>query len=164
MVNLNFSFRDFLESNAHFMGDVKEAVLKIPKSHQKLIQDYKIKPESGSTLSNDGKHVGEIDEKKKHIKVAAPWNYSREFTFLHELAHAVYKYMMTPALKKEWKKLIESTKQEHKKDQKDDAKDSLDQNPEELFCHVYAAVYSKHPPTTYAHDAWNNFVKNKVPK
>ncbi len=162
MRNLNFSFKDFLE-DTHFMVDVKKTVLKIPKSHQKLIKGYKFKPEDGSTLGNDGKHVGEIDEKKKHIKVAAGWNYGREFTTLHELAHAVWKYMMTPKLKKEWEKLIKNTKQEQKDDQKKDTKDSLDQNPEEVFCMAYGATYSKHPPKTYSHDAWVNFIKDKVP-
>lgn len=163
MENLNFSFKAFIEAD-HFMSDMEATVVKTPKSHQKLIKDYKIKPQGNSTLDNDGKHVGEIDEKKKHIKIAAPWNYSREFTVLHELAHAVYKYLMTPELKKEWKSLVDSTKQEHKKDQKKEAKDSLDQNPEEIFCMTYAATYSKHPPTTYSHDAWSNFIKNRVPK
>ncbi|RDJ35242.1 MAG: hypothetical protein DWQ19_10535 [Crenarchaeota archaeon] len=163
MENLFLSFKKFIEEDTHFMGDVKATIANIPKSHRDLIKNYKIKPENGNTLKNDKEHVGEIDEKKRHIKVASPWNYSRETTFLHEVAHCVYKYMMTPKLKREWKKLIKDTKTEQKKD-KDKAKDSLDQNPEEIFCMVYSAVYSKHPHSTYDHDAWLNFIKTKVPK
>jgi hypothetical protein len=159
----NLNFKHFVENE--FMSDVEKTVAKIPKSHKDLIKDYKFKSESGNTLGGKGKHVGEIDEKKKHIKVAAPYNYSREFTILHEISHAVWKYKMTDQLKKEWNTLVKNTKKEQKdKDDKTkDAKDSLDQNAEEIFCMVYSNVYSKHPTTTYDHDAWKNFILSRVP-
>ena len=140
------------------MDDVKATLSKIPKSHFHLVKQYKFHIQDGNTLNNDKKHVGEIDEKNKKITVAAPWNYGREFTILHEVAHAVWKYKMTPDLKKEWEQLIKKTKKEMMEKNKEN-KDSIDQNPEELFSMAYANTYAKHKNETYAHDAWNNFIK-----
>lgn len=153
------NFKEFLES-AHqkeLHNDIEDTLKNIPKKHRDLIADYKIKSQGSNTLNNDKKYVGEIDEKKKHIKIAAPWNYSREMTYLHELAHAVFRFVMTPELKKEWKELLKKTKKEQKDKIKD--KNSLDQNDEELFAMAYSTTYAKHPPKTYAHDAWLNFIK-----
>jgi len=156
----NLNFKHFLESaEKEFKDDIKQTLNKIPASHKKLVHDYKFKSEGGNTLKGDQKHVGEIDEKKKHIKVAAPYNYSRETTILHEIAHAVWKFVLTPDLKKQWSHLLKKTKDEHKDKTNKAAKDSLDQNDEEIFCMSYANAYTKHKNATYNHDAWDNFIK-----
>lgn len=155
-------FKQFFESEEkQFQDDIKDTLKNVPKSHRALISDYQFKYQAGNTLDNDDKHVGEIDEKKKHIKVAAPYNYSREFTILHELAHAIFKFKMTPELIKEWRALVKKTRKEQKDKIQD--KNSLDQNAEEVFCMAYATTYAKHPPKTYSHDEWTNFIKTKVP-
>lgn len=150
MDNLNFKL--FLEED-DFLGDVKKTIKKIPKSHQYLVKNYDFTHQKGNTLKGDEKHVGEIDEKKSKITLAAPWHYSREFVALHEIAHAVYKYVMTPKLKEEWNKIFKNTKKDS---------DSLNQPAEEIFAMSYATVYCKHPPTTYAKPAWLDFIK-KLP-
>lgn len=128
--------------------DVKKTLKKIPKKHFELIKKYKIHFEPNNTLKGDAKHIGFIDEKNKKIKIAAPWNYSREFTLLHEVAHAVWKYMLDRNDKKEWKKIVKNTKNKQ------------NQNDEELFCMAYANYYAKHKVEIHNHETWNEFIKN----
>lgn len=151
---MNNSFKIFLEMEEE-EKNVKKTISKLPKGHQKLLNGYKFKFTPGNTLKNDKEHIGYIYKDK--IVVAAPWNYGREFTTLHEIAHLVYEYKMTKELKKEWESLFEK----HKKDLPKSS--ALDQNSEEIFCMVYAATYAKHPPATYLHDYWQEFIKNKIP-
>jgi hypothetical protein len=147
----NLEFITFLE--AEFMKDVKKTVLKIPAAHQKLVQGYKFKAEVGNTLSGDPGNVGEIDEKKKRIKIAAPWNYSREFTVLHEVGHAVWKYIVTDQKKKEWTQLLKKTKSHSKEN-----KQYLNQNDEEIFCMLYAQHYCKNGMVKFEHPELETFI------
>ena len=154
-MNKQLDFKSFLtESHKKFLSDIQKTIIKIPKNHRTLIKDYTFEKQNGNTLKGDGDHVGIIDEKKKKITVAAPWNYSRSFTLLHEVAHAVWKYIMTSKLKEDWSQLIKDTK----KDMSNST--SLDQNDEEIFCHTYASVYANHPPTTYLNEKREKFIKN----
>lgn len=162
-MDIDLSFKKFMETSDHFMTDVKETMLKIPKSHAKLIKGYKFASEKGNTLSGDKQHVGEIDEKTKKIKVAAPWNYSREMVICHEIAHAVWKYKMTSELKSKWSELIAQTKQQHKIKQTEQDKKALQQNVEELFCMAYATTYCTHAPSTFNNEQWIKFIKNECP-
>jgi hypothetical protein len=134
------------ESNEN--KDVNKTLRKLPKDHFDLIKKYKIQFEPNNTLKGDSDHIGFIDEEKKKIKVAAPWRYGREFTLLHEIAHAVWKYKVSEEKKKEWSKIIKNTKNKQK------------QNNEELFCMAYANYYSRHKVEIHNHEKWNNFIKS----
>ncbi len=130
-------------------------MLKIPASHRKLVKDYNFEAETDNTLKNDKEHIGVIDEKNKKIKVAAPWNYGREFTILHEVAHAVFKYMVDAKMRKEWTEMVKKEKKKNK--------DGLDQNDEELFCMMYAQHYAKNKLTKFDHPDLEVFI-SKLPK
>lgn len=138
------NFRQFLEDAEN--NDVQETLHKLPKKHQLLVKGYKIKFQSGHTLKGDKQHVGYVDDGPKEIVIAAPWNYSRSFTFLHEIGHMVYS-KLEDNKKQEWKKIFSKTK---KKPQ---------QNAEEAFCMAYANFYSLHKVKTYDFPSWNNFIK-----
>lgn len=145
-----FDFKQFITESAdkQFMTDVKTLLSKIPKKHKNLIKDYKIDCECGNTLKGDKEHIGYIDEKNKKIMVASPFNYSRKFTLLHELGHAVWKFILTSEMKKEWKKIVKNTKNKQ------------DQNDEELFSMAYACYYtSDHCPRIHDHPEWHAFIK-----
>lgn len=142
------NFRDFLEATEE-EDNIQQMLKKIPAKHAALMKGFKFKYQAGNTLNGDDDHVGLI--KGRTITVAAPWNYSREFTTLHEIAHMVYEKLLSNELKKEWSRVVK--KHEGRQE---------DQPDEELFCHAYAATYVKHPPTTHYHPAWTAFIKNKV--
>lgn len=143
-------FKTFLE-NKENAENVKELLKKIPTKHANLIKDYKIIFEPDNTLEKDSKHIGFIDEEKRTIRIAAPWNYGRGFTFLHEIAHAVWKYLVTEDQKKEWKNLIKQSKK--------NKEEGLDQNEEEIFCMIYAQNYSKNRMSKFEHPVLEKFVQ-----
>ena len=142
------NFRQFLIESDNY--NVEKTLGKVPKSHRSLIEKYKIEFKKGNTL--DGSHIGEIDEKKKKITLAGPWNYGREFTFLHELGHAVWNYLLDEKTKKEWSKTVKKTK-----------KPRQHQGMEELFCMAYANFYAKNKIVIHDHPEWEYFIK-KLPK
>lgn len=150
------SFKKYVEQREH--EDVKKLLTKLPKGHKKLTHGVKFNYTGNNTLNGDKKHVGIIHKDK--ITVAAPWNYSREFTTLHEIAHIIWEEKMTSQLKKEWAKLVKQTKKELKK--KDVVYNSLNQGHEEIFAMCYANYYAKHKILTYYHPKWMNFIK-KLP-
>ena len=123
---------------------------KLPKSHAALVKGYKFKWENGNCLKGDNEHVGVIDPKKKTITIAAPYNYGREFTFLHELGHKVFEKWMTPALLKEWKAIIKKTK------------DKQNQNAEELWCMAYANYFAKNKMVIHNHPEWERHMKKFI--
>ena len=142
MEKSQLNFKEFFtESHKEFLQDAKKTMLKIPNSHKELVKNYKINPEGGNTL--DGGHVGEIDEKSKKIKIASPWNYGRVFTFLHEIAHAVWKYVLDDNLKKQWHSLYKKCKKQ--------CPTGLDQGSEESFCMLYAQHYAKNKLVKFDH-------------
>lgn len=141
-----------------FKGWVKEdddsraSIKKLPKGHQSLVRGYDIVFEPRNTLKGDDGHVGMvIDRPKKIIRVAAPWNYGREFAMIHEIAHLVYAAYMTDDLRRRWKKLAMSTKGRKK-----------DENAEELFCHAYANYFVTRPVVIHDHPEWKKFIKEFV--
>lgn len=156
------TFRDYLHESEE-ADNVKAMIRNLPKGHAALLDGYKFKYQGGNTMKGDDGHIGQIFKDK--ITVAAPWNYGREFTTLHEIAHLVYEYLMTSELKKKWAELVKTTKQQHVKDVKkvNQKVDALAQNPEELFCMAYAATYAKHKPVVYSNLAWIEFIKKQVP-
>jgi hypothetical protein len=142
------NFKIFLENSENYSADVKETFKKLPRKHFSLIKDYKVEFEPNNTLEGDSGHIGFIDEEKKQIKIAAPWNYGREFTLLHEVGHAVWKYLVNQKKRKEWNEIVKQTKDKQK------------QNDEELFCMAYANYYAKHKIEIHNHENWNKFIKN----
>lgn len=147
------NFKLFLESEEQkeYSKDLKQTMKKLPKDHCVLIKGYKIKFEPTNTLKNDSEHIGFIDEEKKIIRIAAPWNYGRNFTLLHEIGHAVWNKKLDEKKKKEWNVLFkkEKNKIKHK---------SLNQNAEEIFAMCYANFYSKHKILTYNNSKWMKFI------
>ena len=131
--------------------DVTQTLQNLPASHRKLAAGYTIKFQPGNTLKNDKESIGEVDEEKKTITICAPWHYGRQMTLLHEVGHLVWKYIMTDALKEQWKKAYDAVKHKQK------------QGMEELFCMAYGAAYAKHPPVIHYHKEWIKFIKG-LPK
>jgi hypothetical protein len=152
-------FKAFLESDAG-MGEEKDDILKtlakIPPSHRNLIKGFNWKFQGGNTLAGDDHHVGYMDDHEKEIAVAAPWNYGREFTALHEIAHTVWE-RLPPQTQQQWAHLFKKTNTGTPDGQNND---SLSQPPEEIFCMVYANCYAKHKLLTYYKPEWFEFIKN----
>jgi hypothetical protein len=143
-------FLEYLEKRNSYETDIKSTLNKIPKSHYDLVKDYKIIFQSSNTLKNDDDHIGLIDEKNKTITIASPWNYGKEFTLLHEIAHAVWKYALSKQKKQEWSKLFKEAKYKNKKD--------LSQNEEEIFCMTYAQYYAKNKMKKFDHESLLEFI------
>lgn len=143
-------FRQFFEQTKEQEQNTKETLARIPKKHSDLVKGYKVKWQCDNVLDGDDGHVGIVNPVTKTITVAAPYRYSREHTFLHELAHKVWEAFVAPHadLVKQWKHIVKNTK------------NKMHQNDEELFCHGYAAVYGKNPPAIHYHDEWANFIKH----
>ncbi len=140
-------FKEFLMESENQQGDVRETLAKIPEKHRKLLHGYKFKFQGSNNLKNDSDHVGYIDEEKKVIMIAAPWRYPREFTLLHEVGHLIWKYFVTPQMKKEWSKIYKNTK------------DKQHQGEQEIFCMAYANSYSKNKIKIHDHPEWEKFIK-----
>lgn len=144
-------FRNFfIESE---QNEVEKTLKKLPKKHAALVKGYSYKFQGGVTLKGDDGHIGEIDEKKKLITVAAPWNYGREYTLLHEIAHAVWKYLVDKHQKKEWMKLLKTVKNKSKQNKR-----YLDQNAEEIFCMIYAQFYCNNEMVKFDHPELTKFI------
>lgn len=150
---MGIKFKEFIKNSADF----QKTINKIPKKHYNLIKDYNIKFESGDVVSNDKNYIGIIDEKNKIIKISCPWYYSREFTFLHEIAHSVWKHILSDDNVKNWKQIC---KKYNIKNISKEAKKSLEQNSEEIFCMAYANFYTKHKLKTYDSKLFDNFIKS----
>lgn len=142
-------FKLFLEASEE-EKNLKATLKKLPKNHAALIKGYRFKFVSGNTLDGDDEHVGLIDPERKLIILAGPWFHAREFTFIHELAHKVWEFILTPEMKKSWSKLLKSTKTDK----------MPKQNDEENFCHAYANYHSKHRNANFSNAQWDKFIAN----
>lgn len=140
---MDIKFRTFLENEEE--KNVKALIAKLPKGHRKLLHGYKIKYTPGNVLNGDDNHIGYIYKDK--IVVAAPWNYGREFTTLHEIAHLVYEYLCDDKWKKAWKEAISKNPKRQKQDD------------EELWCMAYACYFAKHKIKVHDHPAWHEYMK-----
>jgi hypothetical protein len=131
-------------------GDIKKTLAKLPESHAALVKGFQWKFHAGNTLNGDDQHVGYVDTHSKEVAVAAPYNYGREFTILHEIAHRVWERFVAPdpRLVHEWKQIVARTKNKQK------------QGPEELFCHAYANYYVKNKIVIHDHPEWRQFIAN----
>jgi len=145
-------FRNFMLENEKNMaqGDLQNTLKRVPKAHQKLIKGYTYKTEDGNTLKGDDENIGQNNMHDKEIKVAAPWNYGREFAVLHEIGHTVWAHYIedNPKLKKRWHDITKNTK------------DKINQDTEELFCQAYANTYAKNKIEIHNHPQWEKFVKS----
>lgn len=144
-------FREYINESAEGQKDVKKTLGKIPRSHARLVDGYKFKFQPSNTLKGDDGHIGFIDEKNKTITIASPWNYGREYTLLHEVGHAVWKYVLDDEAKSKWKNLLAPVRKANRKD--------LNQNDEEIFCMTYAQVYANNKITKFDHGSLIDFVK-----
>lgn len=145
-------FKQFLEVHDHIMKDVRKTLQKIPKRHAALVKDWKFEFQDGNGVKGDYDHIGWMERDKKKITVAAPWNYGRQYAFLHEVAHLVWENFVNEKMRKEWSKIVDSTK---------DPKQ--DQGYEELFCMAYADTYAKNKIVIHNHDKWEEFIR-RLPK
>ena len=151
------NFRLFLETEEE--DNVNKLLAALPEGHRKLLNGYKFKYTPGNTLDGDNEHIGYIF--KNRIVVAAPWNYSRAFTTLHEIAHLVWEQLMNKKLREEWNELVKNTKQKQiDKFKHRDQKYALKQNAEEIFCMSYAAHHCTHAPAIWMNDEWDKFIDN----
>jgi hypothetical protein len=130
--------------------DINDTLEKIPAKHSKLVRGYEISFQPSNCLKGDKGHIGFIDEENKKIVIASPWNYGREYTLLHEVGHAVWKYILKDNDKAEWKKTLDGVRAKNKKE--------LSQNDEEIFCMCYAQHYAKNKLCKYDHKELDNFV------
>lgn len=144
--NIKMEFKQFIENSEQ--NDVKNSIKKLPKSYQKLVNKYEIKFEDGHNVKHDKDSIGFIDEEKKVITIASPWNYGREYTLLHEIGHIIWKYVVDNKRKTEWTTIVKNTKNKQK------------QNDEELFCMAFANYYAHHQIVIHHHDEWQKFIKN----
>lgn len=143
------SFKKFLNESEE-EKDVHKTLEKLPQSHRGLVKGFDVQFHGGNTLNGDDEHVGYMDAQQRKIAVAAPYNYSREFTFLHEIAHTLWERLGND-IKERWAEIVKRTK--HKQNQ----------SPEELFCMAYANYYAKNKVTIHDHGEWNEFIGN-LPK
>ena len=144
-------FRQFIAEGSEGEKDIKKTLGRIPAEHRELVKDYKFVFQPTNCLRGDNKHIGLIDEKNKTITIAAPWNYGREYTLLHEVGHAVWKYILDEEKRADWKKLLRPIKKRNKRD--------LNQDDEEIFCMAYAQAYAKNGLEKYDHDELVDFVR-----
>ena len=148
----SISFRQFIETEeSEEKSDIRRTLGKIPQSHANLVKGFNWKFSAGNTLRGDDQHIGYIDTHSKEIAVASPWNYGREFTVLHEIAHQVYDNLISDEQKAAWEQIVANTDNKQ------------NQSPEELFCQAYANYYAKNKITIHDHPEWNQFINN-LPK
>jgi hypothetical protein len=143
-------FRQFYEQSKEQEANCDATLKKLPPSHRELISHYKIKWHGDNTLAGDDGHIGIVNPNTKTITIAAPWNYGREYTFLHEIAHKVFERFMTKPMFAAWKKIIAGTK------------DKMKQNAEELFCMAYANHFAKNKIVIHTHPEWDNYIKKFI--
>ena len=127
--------------------NIQQTLAKLPPSHSALVHGYSWHFDGGNTLDGDDQHVGCIDPKNKTITIAAPWNYGREFTVLHEVGHQVWDHLLDPSFKHHWVGIVNNTQNKQ------------NQSPEELFCMAYANYYAKNKIVIHDHPEWNRFIE-----
>ena len=144
-------FKEFIfEQTKEQEANVKSTLAKLPASHKALVTNYKLKWHHDNTLQGDDGHIGIVNPNDKTITIAAPYNYGREFTFLHEIAHKVFEKWMTKDMFAKWKKIIARTK------------DKMKQNAEELWCMCYANYFAKNKIVIHTHPEWEAYMKKFI--
>jgi hypothetical protein len=141
-------FKEFFTEATEEEKNVRTTLKKLPKNHRDLIKGYKFHWERGCCLKGDNNHIGIINPKTKIITIAAPYNYGREYTVLHEIAHKVWEKLPLE-LKKKWLIVVKENPHRDKS-----------QNEEENFAMSYADFYAKNKLVKHNCPAWVNFIKN----
>ena len=141
-------FKTFYTLAEQHDNEVKQTLEKIPKNHRTLVKGYDFKFQGGHELKNDDGNIGCVDRKEKTVTVAAPWNYGREYTTLHEIGHLVWDRFMDKKRRSQWEKIVKSTPM----------KKTDRQNPEELWSMAYANYFAKNKIVKFTHDTWDKFV------
>ncbi|MEI6422376.1 MAG: hypothetical protein WCP55_09170 [Lentisphaerota bacterium] len=142
-------FKNFIFENEKNMKDTRSTLSNIPKKHSALIKGYKFIFQPDNTLKKYKNHVGIIDDDKKTITIAAPYNYGREFVLLHELGHIVWKKFVSSDLQKKWHKIAKPYLEK------------LNDTSEEIFCMIYANNHCKNKISKFEIPELNQFV-NKI--
>ena len=146
------SFKNYMQDEMDAeKADIARTLEKIPDKHAALVQGYSWKFHPGNTLNGDEEHVGYMDDQSKEIAVSSPWNYGREFTVLHEIAHRVWETLVPLQMKKMWHQIVAATPEKQ------------DQSPEELFCMAYANRYAKNKIVIHDHPQWHEFIE-RIPQ
>ncbi len=128
---------------------VRETINKFPERYRSFLDDYDIRFEPGNTLRDDPGHVGRvfIGGNNNTITIASPWNYGREFTLLHEIAHLIYdRFVKNTEWERKWKKVYK-----------------LEPGPkregaEESFCHALAQYYVTTKVSKFDLKPWKKFM------
>lgn len=142
-------FSEFMQDEmGEEKNDIARTLSKIPPEHRELVKGYRWKFHSGNTLNGDDKHIGYMDDRAKEIAIAGPWNYGREFTILHEIAHRIWERILSPQHKQMWAQIVSQTREKQ------------EQNPEELFCMAYANHFAKNKIVIHDHPEWHRFIKS----
>lgn len=136
-------FRQFCEAHQEIEQDIKKSLSNVPSKHKNLLKNHKFKLQDKASINNDKKHVGSIDHKE--MLIASPWNHSREFVFLHELAHLVWQYILKSLQKNRWKDICKKYK--------------FDDGPEEFFCMIYSNCYAKNKLKKYDYPELFSFIE-----
>lgn len=144
------TFKEFLQDDeaSEEQEDIAKLLAKIPPKHAALVRNFHWRFTAGNTIDNDQQHVGYMDDNDKEIAIAAPWNYGREFTVLHEIGHKVWENFVQPypQLIRLWTQIVGKTKNRQ------------DQPPEELFSMAYANHFVKNKIVIHTHPEWEAFV------
>lgn len=139
------AFEDYIREDKA----VKETVSRLPERHRALLKGYDIRFEPGNTLKSDPGHVGRvyIGGKDKTITISSPWNYGREFTLLHEIAHFIYNELVIKTkIEDAWRKIYKAEPGPKK------------EGAEEAFCHAYANFFAKTKVSKFDLKPWMKFM------
>jgi hypothetical protein len=141
----------FLEQTKEQEENIKKTLAKLPKTHQKLMDGFKIVWQCDNVLKGDKGHVGLVDTEKKTITLAAPFRWSSEHVLLHEIAHLIWNILVSKELKAKWAALMKKIKR------------PLDEkNDEELFCHAFASHFCFNPTEKFSDDRLMNMVQEII--
>ncbi len=153
-LNIRMRFRLFIENGEadEEKKDIAITLQKIPPSHASLVHGFKWKFHGGNTLNGDDQHVGYMDDGDKEIAIAAPYNYPREITILHEIAHRVWENLPRE-IQAKWHQVCAHLTERQKQDP------SLKQSPEELFCMAYGNTYATTKLVKFDNPLWTQFIQ-----
>jgi len=140
-------FKNFLLTEG-YEQDLKKTLAKIPKKHKALIRGYKFKFQPGNELKGEHDSIGLINRNTKVVTVAAPWNYGREYTVLHEIAHLIWE-TLNEKQQTRWREIVK----------KHPSEDKPRQSNEEYFAMAYASAYAHNQIKKFCIPAWHKFIQ-----
>lgn len=141
------NFKIFVETT-EYEKDLQKTLKKLPVKFRNLVKGYQLKFQSGNTLKGDQEHIGIINPKKKTLTVCAPYNYSREYTILHEIGHLVWG-TLNANTRDTWRKILK----------KHPSKDNQKQSAEEYFAMAFSDTYANNSVSKFNIQQWHSFIK-----